>query len=564
MEQVSSIRRRLGWVAAIVLLVGVVAAVPLARPASVQAAGAGYWHTSGRQILDSSNTPVRIAGINWFGFETNNYVVHGLWTRDYKAMLDQIKVTGYNTIRMPYSDDIFKSGTMPNSINFYQMNTDLQGLNSLQVMDKLVNYGGSIGLKFILDRHRPDSSGQSALWYTSAVSEATWIADMKSLATRYAGNPAVIGIDLHNEPHDPACWGCGDATIDWQAAATRAGNAVLASNSNMLVFVEGIQTYNGTSGWWGGNLMGVADHPITLSVANRLVYSAHDYATSVADQTWFHDPTFPANMAGVWNTRWGFVFNQNIAPVWIGEFGTTLQSSIDQTWLKTLVSFMKTGTDSYQWTFWSWNPDSGDTGGILNPDWTTIDTVKDSYLTSIKFSLSGPNPTPTPVTSATPVRSASPTATAVVTASPTPVRTASPSATAVRTASPSATAVRTASPSATAVRTASPTPVGTGSGTATCTATFAYASQWGNGFTANVTVTAGSAATKTWRVTWTWGGSQAITNSWNATVTSSGTAVTATNLSYNGAIAAAGNTAFGFQASFSGTNTAPTLSCSAT
>jgi cellulose 1,4-beta-cellobiosidase len=35
-------------------------------------------------------------------------------------------------------------------------------------------------------------------------------------------------------------------------------------------------------------------------------------------------------------------------------------------------------------------------------------------------------------------------------------------------------------------------------------------------------------------------------------------------MSYNGAIAAAGNTAFGFQASFSGTNAAPTLTCSAT
>jgi endoglucanase len=542
MEQVSSIRRRLGWVAAIVLLIGVVAAVPLARPASVQAAGAGYWHTSGRQILDSSNTPVRIAGINWFGFETSNLVPHGLWTRDYKSMLDQIKSTGYNTIRMPYSDDIFKNAIVQGINQSNGMNADLTNLTSLQIMDKLVNYGGSIGLKFILDRHRPDSSGQSALWYTSTVSEATWIADLKSLATRYAGNSAVIGIDIHNEPHDPACWGCGDQTIDWQAAATRAGNAILASNSNMLIFVEGIQTYNGTSGWWGGNLMGVADHPITLSVANRLVYSAHDYATSVSDQTWFHDPTYPANMAGIWNTRWGFVFNQNIAPVWIGEFGTTLASTIDQTWLRTLVSFMKTGTDSYQWTFWCWNPNSGDTGGILNDDWTTINTTKDAYLSSIKFPLSGSTPTP----------------------SATAVRTASPSATAVRTASPSATAVRTASPSATAVRTASPTPVGTGSGTATCTATFAYASQWGNGFTANVTVTAGSAATKTWRVTWTWGGSQAITNSWNATVTSSGTAVTATNLSYNGAIAAAGNTAFGFQASFSGTNTAPTLSCSAT
>ncbi|MFL6055650.1 MAG: cellulose binding domain-containing protein [Actinoallomurus sp.] len=38
------------------------------------AAGGGYWHTSGRKILDSSGNPVRIAGINWFGFEAANKV----------------------------------------------------------------------------------------------------------------------------------------------------------------------------------------------------------------------------------------------------------------------------------------------------------------------------------------------------------------------------------------------------------------------------------------------------------------------------------------------------------
>ncbi|MEU1401455.1 hypothetical protein ABZ471_03665 [Streptomyces sp. NPDC005728] len=32
--------------------------------------GAGYWHTGGRQILDAAGQPVRIAGINWFDFET--------------------------------------------------------------------------------------------------------------------------------------------------------------------------------------------------------------------------------------------------------------------------------------------------------------------------------------------------------------------------------------------------------------------------------------------------------------------------------------------------------------
>jgi hypothetical protein len=71
-------------------------------------------------------------------------------------------------------------------------------------------------------------------------------------------------------------------------------------------------------------------------------------------------------------------------------------------------------------------------------------------------------------------------------------------------------------------------------------------------------------ATKTWKVTWTWGGNQAIVNSWNAAVTSSGTAVTANNMAYNGAIAAGGNTTFGLQASFTGTSTAPTPACSAT
>ncbi len=311
------------------------------RAAAPAAAGTGYWHTSGRQILDADNQPVRIAGVNWFGFETSNYVAHGLWSRDYKSMIDQMKSLGYNTIRLPYSDDIFKPGTMPNSINFYNMNEDLQGLTSLQVMDKIVDYAGSIGLRVILDRHRPDASGQSALWYTSSVPESTWITDLTALATRYRDNPAVVGIDLHNEPHDPACWGCGDATVDWRLAAERAGDAVLGVNPNLLIFVEGIQTFNGTSGWWGGNLMGVGQYPVQLDVADRVVYSAHDYATSVAQQSWFSDPTFPANMPGIWDKYWGYIFKQNIAPVWVGEFGTTLQSTTDQQWLKALVDYMR-------------------------------------------------------------------------------------------------------------------------------------------------------------------------------------------------------------------------------
>ena len=101
--------------------------------------GQGYWHTSGSQLLDAQNRPVRIAGINWFGFETSNYVVGGLNIRSYTSMLDQIKSLKYNTIRLPYSNQLFDPGSNPVGIN-YSLNPDLQGLSGLALMDKIVNY----------------------------------------------------------------------------------------------------------------------------------------------------------------------------------------------------------------------------------------------------------------------------------------------------------------------------------------------------------------------------------------------------------------------------------------
>jgi len=41
------------------------------------------------------------------------------------------------------------------------------------------------------------------------------------------------------------------------------------------------------------------------------------------------------------------------------------------------------------WTYWSWNPDSGDTGGILADDWTSVNQNKVAKLTPIEFSFGG-------------------------------------------------------------------------------------------------------------------------------------------------------------------------------
>ena len=117
------------------------------------------------------------------------------------------------------------------------------------------------------------------------------------------------------------------------------------------------------------------------------------------------------------------------------------------------------------------------------------------------------------------------------------------------------------SPASTAV-TATTSSGSTGGGG--CTATYQNTSDWGNGFTANVVVTnTGTSATKGWKVTWTWSGNQQVTNMWNASNQQSGKSETATNASYNGVINPGSNTSFGFQGTYSGTNAAPTLTCTA-
>src|SRR3954452_23633301 len=77
--------------------------------ACLNAQAPGYWHTSGNKIVDFNNAEVRIAGVNWYGFENQHQVAQGLWIRDYHAIMNAIKSNGYNTIRLPFSNQMVES-----------------------------------------------------------------------------------------------------------------------------------------------------------------------------------------------------------------------------------------------------------------------------------------------------------------------------------------------------------------------------------------------------------------------------------------------------------------------
>ncbi|MFI2709380.1 cellulase family glycosylhydrolase [Micromonospora sp. NPDC018662] len=91
-----------------------------------------------------------------------------------------------------------------------------------------------------------------------------------------------------------------------------------------------------------------------------------------------------------------------------------------------------------------------------------------------------------------------------------------------------------------------------------CRVTYTTTSQWAGGFTANVDVTNLGDPVNGWTLRWTFPSGQQVTQAWNATVSSAGAQATATNVSYNGALATNGSVSFGFNGSWSGANTAPT------
>lgn len=494
------------------------------RAADVTPAATGWLHTDGGTIMDSNNKPYTIKATSWFGLETADCVPHGLWgTLTIDEALASIKSMGFNTVRLPFSNECLAATSIKGSVNYWANRAyNLEGKRPLDVLDTIVARAKANGLKIILDRHRPMSADQSPLWYTSAVPETTWISDWKMLAKRYRDDSTVIGADLHNEPAGAATWG-GKASTDWHAASTRGGNAVLESNPNLLIIIEGIENQATAGGtWWGGGLADVGAKPVILKVPGRVVYSPHDYPGSLFPQKWFSDPTYPANLPAVWDRNWGYLQKKGIAPVLLGEFGSALQTESDRQWMASIVSYLEANKMSF--AYWSFNPNSGVTGGLVKSDWRTPEAAKLAALAPILKAVPGATPTPAPSQTA-PVK-------------PSP--------------SPSAT-VPTPRPSPTA--TSGPTP---STGTSV-SALWRLTSSWNGGYVASLDVTA-LKSVPAWSITWKDPNVSGIANSWGVTCTAiPKTSVTCTGSDWTTKLSAGQKVTVGLQVNSSKPPTNPVL-----
>ena len=371
------------------------------------------WLTvSGTHIVDMSGTEVWLTGCNWFGYNTGTNLFDGVWNCNLKDTLESIADHGFNVLRVPISAELllqWKNGETPRANYNNAYNEELNSMNSLEIFDYVLSLCEQNGMKVIIDIHsaKTDASGHNhPVWYNGDITVDDFVEALSWCAGRYKNNDTIIGYDLKNEPHGKASetphaiWNDSDSPDNWKKVAERAGNAVLDENPHALIIIEGIQIYPKNidannyvsknddddyyNTWWGANLMAVRKFPIDFGSPERnaqIVYSPHDYGPRVYEQPWFKGGfTYDSLMKDAWYDYWLYIQDEGIAPIFVGEWGGFMEGDN----LKWMEYFRQLIAEKHlHHTFWCFNANSGDTGGLVKDDFKTWDEEKYNFVKEV-------------------------------------------------------------------------------------------------------------------------------------------------------------------------------------
>ena len=376
--------------------------------------GDDWLHTDGNKIHDKDGKQVWLTGVNWFGYNTGTNTFDGLWNGVMTESVEAIADHGFNLIRVPFSAELINqwaAGEYPQANYNNAYNEEMNAMNSLQIFDYFLKLAEENGMKVMIDIRsaNTDAAGHNAnLWYTDKVSVKDYYAALEWMADRYKDNDTIIAFDLKNEPHGKpnegdaaAKWDNSKDKNNWKYTAETAAKKVLAKNPNVLIMVEGTETYPKKKGdysstnnddyyfnWWGGNFRGAKDYPIDLGEhQDKLVYSPHDYGPTVYQQPWFEgNYDYDSLMKDCWKNNWFFLYENKTAPLLIGEWGGFM-SEPNITWMTHMRTLIKKYHLNH--TFWCFNANSGDTGGLVLDDFKTWDEEKYKFVKEVLWQEDG-------------------------------------------------------------------------------------------------------------------------------------------------------------------------------
>ncbi|KAI8101510.1 hypothetical protein M9435_001616 [Picochlorum sp. BPE23] len=388
----------------------------------------------GSNIVNTNGNVVKIKGFNWFGFNNGQTMVDGLWSNDpvsgdFATVVRRQKLLGFNGVRLPFSfKDLEKT---PRSFVIQNCSPP----SDQAVAESVTPPGSSSPDQTALE----DVDGWSQKW-ADLVRDLSKDSDLKDK----------LIVDLLNEPDNYGLqWSrLGDMYLT-------AMDAIEAKSPGTIFAIEG----TGQSGLqvnWGDGFateriesLGLSDPRqffnslLSKPYKNRVILSPHVYPPSV---TYNYNAVTGDALYDRLSTSFGTKMTQGYCdgsrcqkfPVAIGEFGSKFAQQIDLTSMKDFARYLNnlgSADDGRHnpidnWFYWSWNANSGDTGGLVDDSWVSTQWNKIDYLTTIGLEPwssrdTGPSspfpPSPTPSPSPPPPPSPSPSP------SPPPSPTPSPS-----------------------------------------------------------------------------------------------------------------------------------------
>jgi len=328
----------------------------------------------GRLYMDGSEVFIR--GISWFGFETQDFVINGLWIHSMEWYIDLLVDLGINAIRLPFSSEwIYYNPDIYPYDGFVSQDQASQHKKSIEILDHFFDLTEKKGIAVLLDLHRLHKEYISELWYSPTdrfYTTETFFETWFTILDRYKNRRNLMGIDLLNEPHGLATFGTGDPSTDWRLFVQDAIPQIAQKypKHQWLFFIEGIE--------WGHTFRDYNNHPFDFpeTIMNRIVFSPHVYGKSVV-------PTLPSDpffLRQAWENDFGFLttLGYTVVP---GEWGG--KTSIDMDWMNNFISYL-IDKEIHNNFFWSLGPNSGDVGGLLLDNWTDVDQFKINLLQQLQ------------------------------------------------------------------------------------------------------------------------------------------------------------------------------------
>ena len=336
--------------------------------------GVDSWKVENGQIYDNQGDIFRVKGLSWFGFETQDFVVDGLWQHPMTTYLDQVQTLNITTLRVPFSAEWIYY-----NFDIYPYNGLLSGdpsnqhKKSIEILDTLFDECEERGIYIMLDLHRLHNTFISELWYSPTdrqYTSETFFVVWERMISRYGERKNLFAVDLLNEPHGSATWGRYNPSTDWNQFVEMAIPRLAATFENVsnpfLFLVEGIE--------WGHTFQNYRQYPLELpEYEDRIIFSPHSYGRSVVPGTSNDRNVLYRN----WDNDFGFLRTEHSKTVVPGEWGG--RTDLDSNWMNIFVDYLmeRNMTNNF---LWSLGPNSGDVQGLLLDDWTTIDSFKQNVM----------------------------------------------------------------------------------------------------------------------------------------------------------------------------------------